>query len=88
MTAHHNWMFSIIAFENLLLLRFPKWDVREDLKKKKHCIFYDIWQKGRGSKDQNQILEKQAENGLQSRPSKMALLQYGLILQLYLTGDR
>ena len=33
MTAHHNWMFSIIAFENLLLLRFPKWDVREDLKK-------------------------------------------------------
>ena len=57
MTAHHNWMFSIIAFENLLLLRFPKWDVREDFKKK-HCIFYDIWQKGRGSKDQNQILEK------------------------------
>ena len=26
--------------------------------KKKHCIFYDIWQKGRGSKDQNQISEK------------------------------
>ena len=25
---------------------------------KKKCIFYDIWQKGRGSKDQNQISEK------------------------------
>ena len=25
---------------------------------KKNCIFYDIWQKGRGSKDQNQISEK------------------------------
>ena len=25
--------------------------------KKKTCIFYDIWQKGRGSKDQNQISE-------------------------------
>ena len=23
-----------------------------------NCIFYDIWQKGRGSKDQNQISEK------------------------------
>ena len=30
---------------------------REDFKKK-NCIFYDIWQKGRGSKDQNQISEK------------------------------
>ena len=26
-------------------------------------------------------VNKQAENGLQSRPPKMALLQYGLILQ-------
>ena len=26
--------------------------------KKKNCIFYDIWQKGIGSKDQNQISEK------------------------------
>ena len=25
---------------------------------KKNCIFYDIWQKSRGSKDQNQISEK------------------------------
>ena len=32
--------------------------LREDFKKKKNCIFYDIWQKGRGSKDQNQISEK------------------------------
>ena len=31
--------------------------LREDFKKK-NCIFYDIWQKGRGSKDQNQISEK------------------------------
>ena len=32
--------------------------VKGRLQKKKHCIFYDIWQKGRGSKDQNQISEK------------------------------
>ena len=25
---------------------------------KKTCIFYDIWQKGRGSTDQNQISQK------------------------------
>ena len=25
---------------------------------KKNCTFYEIWQKGRGSKDQNQISEK------------------------------
>ena len=26
--------------------------------KKEHCIFYDIWQNGRGSTDNNQISEK------------------------------
>ena len=30
--------------------------LREDFKK--NCIFYDILQKGRGSKDQNQISEE------------------------------
>ena len=30
--------------------------IRGDLKK--NCIFYDIWQKGRGSTNQNQISEK------------------------------
>ena len=29
-----------------------------DPSKKKHCIFHDIWQKARGSTDQNQISEK------------------------------
>ena len=30
---------------------------------KKNCIFYDIWQKGRGSKDQNQISEEKKFSG-------------------------
>ena len=35
---------------------------REDFKEK-NCIFYDMWQKGRGSTDQNQISEKKIKFG-------------------------
>ena len=50
----YTWLIRVYF---IVRTQFYNYWIREAFKKK-NCIFYDIWQKGRGSKDQNQISEK------------------------------
>merc|ERR1712099_46355 len=47
---------ALKLYENLGFVRDKR--LFREAFKNKNCIFYDIWQKGRGSKDQNQISER------------------------------